>query len=171
MVIILQILGIVVGYLGSYSTKKKNIFTCYVLGTIFSALMFWSVGSYAAILPVLTTGVRYFIFMFKDKYKTELPFVFCLIMHIIVFLISVKTLIDIVPSLLVIVGCFVFWYFDEEKLKMGIFTINIFWILYYIYCGLYLTTLNTIIQTALVGISYVSIIKKTRKQKIGDVGC
>ena len=166
MEIIFQSLDILFGYLGAYSTKKRNIFTFYVLGTIFSVLAFWSVGSYAAILPVLTTGIRYFVFIFKDKYKTELPLVFCLIMHCIVLLISAKTAMDIIPSALVIFGCLIYWYLDKEKLKMAIFLINIPWILYYIYCGLYLTTINGIIQTALVGIAYITLVKKSKMNKV-----
>ncbi|MBP3255663.1 MAG: YgjV family protein [Clostridia bacterium] len=154
------------GYLGAYSTKKRNIFIFYVLGTIFSILMFWSVGSYAAILPVLTTGIRYFIFIFKDKYKTELPLIFCLIMHFIVLFISAKTPIDIVPSALVIIGCLIYWYLDKEKLKMAIFLINIPWILYYFYCGLYLTTINAIIQTILVGIAYLNLRRISKMDKL-----
>ena len=166
MEIVFQILEIFFGYLGAYSTKKRNIFTFYVLGTVFSILMFWSVGSYAAILPVLTTGIRYFIFIFKDKYKTELPLVFCLLMHTIVLIISAKTAIDIVPSALVIIGCLIYWYLDKEKLKMAIFLINIPWILYYFYCGLYLTTINAIIQTILVGIAYLNLRRMSKMNKL-----
>ena len=166
MEIIFQILKILFGYLGAYSTKKRNIFTFYVLGTVFSALMFWSVGSYAAILPTLTTGIRYFIFIFKDKYKTKLPLIFCLIMHTIVLIISSKTVIDILPSALVIIGCLIYWYLDKEKLKMSIFIINIPWIMYYFYCGLYLATINATIQTILIGIAYLNLRRISKMNKL-----
>ena len=163
MKIIFQILEIFFGYLGSYSTKKRNIFIFYVIGTIFSALMFWSVGNYAAILPVLTTGIRYFVFIYKDKYKTELPLIGCLIMHFVVLFISTKTLTDMIPSALVIIGCLIYWYLDKEKLKAAIFLINIPWILYYIFCGLEITAINATIQTILVGIAYL---KLSNRKKI-----
>ncbi len=156
---IFQILEIAFGYLGSYSTKKRNIFIFYIISTIFSALMFWSVGKYAAILPVLTTGIRYFVFIFKDKYKTQLPLILCLIMHTTVLFISAKTLVDIIPSALVIIACLIYWYLDKEKLKLSIFIINIPWIIYYFYCGLYLTAINAIIQTILIGIAYLKLRK------------
>lgn len=166
MEIVFQILEIFFGYLGAYSTKKRNIFTFYVISTIFSVLMFWSIGNYSAILPVLTTGIRYFVFIFKDKYKTELPFICCLIMHFTVLIISMKTAMDILPSVLVIIGCFIFWYLDKEKLKLAIFLINIPWILYYSYYALYLTTIYVTIQTILIGIAFLRLKKISKMNKI-----
>ena len=168
MKIIFQALEIFFGYLGSYSTKKKNIFTFFVISSIFSILMFWSVGQMAAILPILVTGIRYFVFIFKDKYKTELPLCFCLILHTIALVLSTKTVVDSIPSVLVIIGCLIYWYLDEEKLKAAIFIINIPWILYYIFCGLYIVALNSIIQTILVGIAYLKL-KKIDKSKPNSI--
>ena len=161
MTLLFQVFQILFSYLGCYSVKKKNILTFYVISTIFSMLMFWSVGKYAAILPILTTGIRYFVFIFKDKYKNKIPFYLCLLLHIIALFLSVKTTVDIIPSLLVIAGCFIYWYLDDIKLKASMFILNIPWIAYYFYCGLYLTTLNVIIQSILIGIAYL----KLRKQK------
>ena len=163
MTVVFEVFQVFFGYLSSYATKKRNIFIFSIISTIFSILMFYSVGNMAAILPVLTTGIRYFVFIFKDKYKTEIPLILCLLMHLISMLISTKSAIDIVPSALVILGCLAFWYLDNEKLKTAIFLINIPWILYYLYFGLYITALNTAIQTALVGISYIRITSKKRK--------
>ncbi len=160
--IVFQALGILFGYIGCYSIKKRNILISYVISTAFSMLMFWSVKQYAAILPVLTTGIRYFVFIFKDKYKTKMPFYFCLLLHLIAMILSVKTLIDLIPSILVIAGCFVYWYFDDLKLKIGTLAINIPWIIYYIYSKLYLTTLNVTIQTILIGIACFKL-KKSKK--------
>ena len=165
MTIAFQSLEILFSYLGCYSIKKKNILIFYVISAIFSMLMFWSVKEYAAILPVLTTGIRYFVFIFKDKYKTKFPLYFCLVLHFIALFISVSTIIDLVPSLLVIFGCLIYWYCDGLDLKRNIFFLNIPWILYYFYCSLYLVTLNAIIQTVLVGIACLKLKKKKRKRK------
>ena len=162
MEIIFQVFEIIFGYLGSYSIKKRNIFTCYVLSTIFSALMFYSVGNYGAIMPILTTGIRYFVFIFKDKYKTDLPLVLCLIMHCSVLVINTKTFFDIIPSALVIFGCLIYWYLDKEKLKAWIFVLNIPWIFYYFFSGLYIVTINAILQTILIAIAYL--VLKYRKK-------
>lgn len=160
MVLVLQVLVILFGYLGAYATKKKNIFVFYIISTIFSILMFYSVKKYAAILPVATTGIRYFVFIFKEKYKTKYPLYICLLLHIVGMIISTKTFVDIIPSLIVIAGCLVYWYFDNAKLKLGAFILNIPWIFYYIYCGLYLTMINTIVQCILMGIAYFKLRKK-----------
>ena len=164
MVLALQVLVILFGYLGAYAPKKKNIFIFYVISTIFSVLMFYSVKKYAAILPVATTGIRYFVFIFKDKYKTKYPLYICLLLHVIGMIISTKALVDIVPSAIVIAGCFVYWYLDEAKLKLGALLLNIPWIFYYIYCGLYLTMVNTIVQCILMGIAYFKLKKKETKR-------
>ena len=164
MKIVLQALVILFNYLGAYSTEKKNIFIFFVISTIFSILMFYYVGQYAAILPVATTGIRYFIYIFKNKYKTKFPLYFCLTMHIIAFIIStnsIKTIVDIIPSVLVIIGCIVYWYLDGEKLKKYVVLLNIPWIIYYICCGLYLTTVNLVIQNILMFIAIIRLRKKT----------
>ena len=124
--------------------------------------MFYSAGKFAAILPVATTGIRYFVFIFKDKYKTKYPLYFCLLLHIIGLIISTKTIIDIIPSLIVIAGCLVYWYLDGAKLKAWTFILNIPWIFYYIYCELYLTMINTIVQCILMIIAYF----KLKKDKL-----
>ena len=157
MVITFQVFAILFGYLGAYSASKKNILIFYIISTIFSVLMFYSVGKYAAILPVATTGIRYFIFIFKDKYKTIYPLLFCLLLHLIALVLSTKTLVDVIPSILVISGCLIYWFYDDEKLKGSAFILNIPWIFYYLYCGLYLTTINTLIQTVLMGIAYIKL--------------
>ena len=157
MAIAFQSLEIFFGYLGAYSVKKKNIFTFYVISTVFSILMFWSVGKIAAILPILTTGIRYFIFIFKDDYKTKIPLYFCLFLHTVALILSTHSFVDVIPSALVIIGCFIYWYLDGAKLKGSIFIINIPWIIYYIFCGLYLTTVNATIQTILVGLAYLKL--------------
>ena len=162
MEIVFQILDLFFGYLGSYATKKRNILIFLVMSTIFSILTFWSIENYAAILPALVTGIRYFVFMFKEKYKSKLPLYLCLIMHFAALLLSVKAPIDSIPSILSIIGCLAFWYLDEEKLKLGMFAINIPWILYYIYFGLYITALNVTVKTILIVISFVKICKKKR---------
>lgn len=166
MTIVFQILEVFFGCLGSYSTKKKNIFIFFILSTVFSMLMFWSVGSYEAILPVLTTGIRYFIFIFKDKYKTNTPLIFCLIMHLAVFAFTIKIEMNLLPSILVILGCLIYWYLDKEKLKLCIFIINIPWIIYYFSCGLYLATANAIVQTILVGLAYLKIKRIKKKFRV-----
>ena len=169
MTVVFEVFQVFFGYLSSYATKKRNIFIFSIISTIFSILMFYSVGNMAAILPVLTTGIRYFVFIFKDKYKSELPLILCLIMHVISMLISTKSALDIVPSALVILGCLAFWYLDNEKLKSAIFLINIPWILYYLHFGLYITAFNSAIQTALVGIAYIRIVNRKKKELKEDV--
>ena len=164
MKIALQVFQIFFGYLGSYSVKKKNILIFYLISTLFSMLMFWSVKEYAAILPVLTTGIRYFVFIFKDNYKTRIPLYFCLLLHFLALFLSVKTPIDFIPSVLVICGCLVYWFFDDLKLKLAAIIINIPWIGYYIYCGLYLTTVNVIVQCILLGLACLKIRKNNLKK-------
>lgn len=161
MEIVFQALSILFGYLGAYSPKKRNIFIFYIISVIFSILMFYSVGKTAAILPVATTGIRYFIYIFKDKYKTNYPFYFCLLLHISALFLSTKTAIDLIPSLLVITGCFVYWYLDGAKLKLYVFILNIPWIFYYAFCGLYLSAVNAFVQTVLMIITYFKLKNNT----------
>ena len=164
MVLIFQALEIFFGYLGIYSTKKRNIFIFFVISTIFSILSFYSVGKIAAILPVATTGIRYFIFIFKDNYKTKYPLYFCLLLHTVALIISTKTIVDIIPSLLVISGCLIYWYLDKTKLKGSLLILNVFWLAYYIYCGLYLTSINVVLQNIVLAISYYKIKEEEKKQ-------
>ncbi|MBR3368292.1 YgjV family protein [Candidatus Saccharibacteria bacterium] len=160
-VIVLQILEILFGYLGSYSIKKRNIFIFYAISVIFTILMFWSVGKTAAILPVATTGIRYFIFIFRKKYKTNLPLYFCLLLHVISLVLSIgSSFEDLIPSVLVLAGCLIYWFLDGSKLKGSIFALNIPWIIYYLICGLYVVAINTVIQNALVGIAYFRLKRK-----------
>lgn len=159
---VFQIFNILCCYISAYSKQKRNILLFALLGCIFSALMFWSIRDFAAILPSLATGIRYFIFMFKDKYKNKSPLYMCLIMHFVVLIISVHTFIDLIPSVLVIIGCLIYWYLDRSKLKAAIFLINLFWIAYYIFFNLYLVAINTFIQNILTTIAFL----KLRKEKL-----
>ena len=49
---------------------------------------------------------------------------------------------------------------------MGIFILNIPWILYYIYSGLYLTAINASIQTMLIGIAYLTLLRISKMDRI-----
>ncbi len=169
----LEALKALFGYLGAYSIKKRNILIFNVISVLFSILIFLYIGKIAAIFPVVATGIRYFVFIFRDKYKTKLPLYFCLALHIIALLFSVNAIIttetstpiDIVPSVLVIAGCLIYWYCDKAKLKSNLFILDLLWIAYYLYCGLYLVCLVTTIDTTLIGVAYLRIKFKEKKLK------
>lgn len=157
---IFQILTLLCSYASAYSKQKTNILIFAVLSSIFSALMFWAVRDFAAILPSLATGIRYFVFMFKDKYKNKVPLYICLVMHFIVLIISVNTLIDVIPSVLTIIGCLIYWYLDKAKLKASTIMLNLIWMIYYIFFGLYLVAINVLIQNIIMAIALLKIHKE-----------
>ena len=163
---LLQILNVICSYLGAYNKKKVNILIFSIIGSIFSTLEFLSVGATSAAVATIVTGVRYFVFIFKDKYKTEVPLIVCLMLHLDALLITMKTETDIIPSALVIIGCLLFWYYDNSELKLSLFIINIFWIFYYMICGLYITAANVVIQNILTIIAYYRICKEKERNNL-----
>lgn len=165
MILTLQIIGVLVGYLISLADKKTNILILSVISGISSIVMYFVLGRYDGLITAIVVLVRNFLFTFKDKYKTDIIFYICFLMHFITGVVSFTDLLSIVTLVTPLVTSIAYWYFDESYIKYTSIVVNILWILYYMFTKLYLMGLNTSLNIILLVVSLIKISNKRLKNE------
>lgn len=160
MILTLQIIGVLVGYLISLANKKTNILILSVISGISSIVMYFVLGRYDGLITAIVVLGRNFLFTFKDKYKTDIIFYICFLMHFITGVVSFTDLLSIVTLVTPLVTSISYWYFDEIYIKYTSLVVNILWVIYYMVTNLYLMGLNTSLNIILLVVSVIKIRKK-----------
>lgn len=156
MKILFQITQICSNFLAAWSSKKRNIIIFKILSSISAVLMMICANQIIGAIPVAFTAIRTTIFMFKDKYKSDLPLWICIGIYILLAIFSVQTFMDILPTITSISASFILWYCKPIGIKIGLSLTDSIWAIYYFITELYLSCTYTIISII---ISIISIIK------------
>ena len=81
--IIVQIFQVIYSSYIMFLNKKKNMLINMFISNAISLTIFAIADLKSAFLTTITITIRSFLFMFKDKYKTNFIFYFCLFLHIL----------------------------------------------------------------------------------------
>lgn len=147
--IILQIISIVFGYMISLDKSKKNIILYTCILNFIGILMFFVTDRYDGVFSTVIITIRCILFLYRDKYKTDIVFYFCLVAHIIVGFFIYIDIFSLVLILTPIATCIAFWYGNVLQVKYNAVIVNTLCILYYIHIGLYFSSINIAINVIL----------------------
>ena len=157
--IILQGIGIILGYVTSLDKNKQKIILYACISNLISLMLFLVTGRYDGVTATVVIWIRCILFLYKDKYKTTLILWLCVTAHIIVGILSYNDIFSLITIITPILICFAYWYGSALVIKHVSNIVNTFWIIYYIYVGLYLTAINTLINIILSMIAIFNINK------------
>lgn len=160
----LQMINIILGYVSSLTTNKQKILINSSLSCMLSIILFVFTDRLDGVLTTIFIFLRSFLFIYKDKYKTNLVFYFCLLSHILAGIFSYKDIFSLVTLLTPVITCIFYWYGTSLQIKYSSLFINTMWVIYYIYIGLHLTAVNTVINIILTTLSVFQIRKETIKR-------
>lgn len=155
LLIIVQIFQVIYSCYIMFLSKKKNMFINMFISNAISLIIFLIADLKSAFLTTLIITIRSFLFMFKDKYKTNFIFYFCLVLHVLSGLITFDGFISLLPVLTAIISVFIIWFGNEQQIRFGLTIPNIIWVIYYCIFGIYISaTFNIIIIISQI-ISYI----------------
>lgn len=146
---VLQVFGIVLGYIGSLDKNKQRILFYACLSNIVSILLFIVTGRFDGVAATVIIGIRCILFLFKDNYKTSLVLWICVFAHIVCGVITFADIYSLVPLLTTVITCLTYWYGNALVIKCVSIFVNTGWVVYYVYIHLYLTAANTVINVLL----------------------
>lgn len=147
--IILQGIGIILGYVASLDKNKQKIILYACISNLVSLMLFLVTKRYDGVAAVIIIWLRCLLFLYKDKYKTTIILWLCVTAHIVVGIVSYEDIFSIITIITPIVTCFAYWYGSALVIKHISNVVNTLWVIYYIYVGLYLTAINTSINIVL----------------------
>lgn len=158
--IILQGIGTVLGYVASLNKNKQKIILFACISNLISLMLFLVTERYDGVTAVMVIWLRCILFLYRDKYKTTFVLWLCVIAHLIVGILSYNDIFSLVTIITPIVTCFAYWYGSVLVIKHISNIVNILWVIYYTYIGLYLTAINTAINIILSMIAIYNINKE-----------
>lgn len=168
---LLQIVGVILGYLGSLDKNKGRIILNACVTNAISILSFAITGRIDGALSAIIIWIRNLLFLRKDKYKTSAVVWVCVLAHTIVGILSFKDVFSLIAIITPIVICIVYWYGSVKAIKVCGNIANAFWLLYYLNVGLYIIAINTFINIVLATIALISIYKSERGDKSDMESC
>lgn len=163
--LVLQCIGVALGYFSSLVRDKNKVILYACFSNLVSILIFALNDRLDGALSVIIIWLRCILFLFRDKYKTNIVVWICAIAHIIVGVISYTDVFSIITISVPVIICFTYWYGSILSIKYISNILSIFWIIYYIYLGLYITAINTVISIVLTSISILEIHKEQSKKE------
>ena len=156
LLIIVQIFQIIYSSYIMFLKKKKNMLLHMFIGNAISLTTFAIADLKSAFLTTIFITVRSFLFMFRDKYKTNLIFYFCLFLHLLLGIITYDGLISLLPSITAIIAIFVIWFGNEQQIRLGLIIPNFIWVIYYCVFEIYISATFNIIVIIFEIISFIT---------------
>ena len=98
--------------------------------------------------------------MFKDRYKTNFVFLFCLGLHIIAGIVTFTGLSSLLPGITAVISVVVLWFGNEQQIRIGTIIANLIWVVYYFVNGIYISAVTNIVIILFTIFSY----EKNRKK-------
>lgn len=160
---IVQIFQVIYSCYIMFLKKKKNMLINMFISNAISLIIFLIADLKSAFLTTLIIAIRSFLFMFREKYKTNFIFYFCLILHILSGIITFDGFISLLPMLTAIISVFIIWFGNEQQIRFGLIIPNIMWVIYYCIFGLYISAVFNMIVIIFQVISYI---KNNKKEQL-----
>lgn len=160
LLIIVQIFQVIYSSYIMFLNKKKNMLINMFISNAISLVIFAIVGQKSAFLATIIIAIRSFLFIFRDKYKTNFIFYLCLFLHILSGIITFDGFISILPALTAIISIFVIWFGNEQQIRLGLLIPSFIWFVYYCIFGIYISATFNIISSIFEIISYIKNNKK-----------
>lgn len=161
MVDLMQIITILVNIYISFTEKKKRIYIATFLLNLSQLLMYMFNNDLTTTLIYIVITVRSFIYIYKDKFKTDIVPYLAIIIQLIIGYYTIENTMQILSVLIPCYTCYYLWFYnDTQKIRIGNIIANTLWGVYNIATGLYIV----LIMRAMTIISNIVAYIRRRKQ-------
>lgn len=139
MVDLMQIITILVNIYISFTEKKKRIYIATFLLNLSQLLMYMFNNDLTTTLIYIVITVRSFIYIYKDKLKTDIVPYLAILIQLIIGYYTIENTMQILSVLIPCYTCYYLWFYDDtQKIRIGNIIANILWGVYNIATGLYI---------------------------------
>lgn len=156
-----QILGFIYALfliLSNFGKSTKQILFLQTISFFFKTLHYYLLGGISGFLTSLISMIRNIIF-YKIK-ESKIWVVFFIIIHIIIGIITLKSIYTLLPVFATIIYTLIINYNNPKYLRYGIFITSLTWLIYNIYIISYS---GIIIQIIMLISNIIAIIKLDKK--------
>lgn len=161
MVDLMQIITILVNIYISFTEKKKRIYIATFLLNLSQLLMYMFNNDLTTTLIYIVITVRSFIYIYKDKFKTDIVPYLAILIQLIIGYYTIENTMQILSVLIPCYTCYYLWFYDDtQKIRIGNIIANTLWGVYNIATGLYIV----LIMRAMTIISNIVAYIRRRKQ-------
>lgn len=161
MVDLMQIITILVNIYISFTEKKKRIYIATFLLNLSQLLMYMFNNDLTTTLIYIVITVRSFIYIYKDKFKTDIVPYLAIIIQLIIGYYTIENSMQVLSILIPCYTCYYLWFYnDTQKIRIGNIIANTLWAIYNIATGLYIV----LIMRAMTIISNIVAYIRRRKQ-------
>lgn len=161
MVDLMQIITILVNIYISFTEKKKRIYIATFLLNLSQLLMYMFNNDLTTTLIYIVITVRSFIYIYKDKFKTDIVPYLAIIIQLIIGYYTIENSMQVLSILIPCYTCYYLWFYnDTQKIRIGNIIANTLWGVYNIATGLYIV----LIMRAMTIISNIVAYIRRRKQ-------
>ena len=161
MVDLMQIITILVNIYISFTEKKKRIYIATFLLNLSQLLMYMFNNDLTTTLIYIVITVRSFIYIYKDKFKTDIVPYLAILIQLIIGYYTIENTMQILSVLIPCYTCYYLWFYnDTQKIRIGNIIANTLWGVYNIATGLYIV----LIMRAMTIISNIVAYIRRRKQ-------
>jgi uncharacterized membrane protein YoaK (UPF0700 family) len=109
------------------------------------------------------TTLRGFLFLYKDKAKTNTILYVSILLHIFAFVLSYQDVFSFCIVIATLMVCISQWYGNPMQIKVFALISILLWIIYTIHIGLYLDLPKRIVEGVLLIFSIISLQKSKKK--------
>lgn len=168
MLLFIQIIQIIYSIIINFIKEKKDMLVNTAICSLISIFLYIYLGEINAIFASTIIFIRNIVYVNKVKYKSNLPFFFCICMHLIggiyaLYLDKNLIVINFIPMITSLMACFFYWFSSEQAIRIGSLCTNTLWLIFNIYYGLYLTSLICFIGIITPLMAYLLYKKKGQK--------
>ena len=161
MVDLMQIITILVNIYISFTEKKKRIYIATFLLNLSQLLMYMFNNDLTTTLIYIVITVRSFIYIYKDKFKTDIVPYLAILIQLIIGYYTIENTMQILSILIPCYTCYYLWFYnDTQKIRIGNIIANTLWGVYNIATGLYIV----LIMRAMTIISNIVAYIRRKKQ-------
>lgn len=165
MVDLMQIITILVNIYISFTEKKKRIYIATFLLNLSQLLMYMFNNDLTTTLIYIVITVRSFIYIYKDKFKTDIVPYLAILIQLIIGYYTIENGMQILSVLIPCYTCYYLWFYDDtQKIRIGNIIANTLWAVYNIATGLYIV----LIMRAMTIISNIVAYIRRRKQLVNE---
>ncbi len=154
-IVIIQIVQVIYSIYIMFLDKKKNMLINMFISNLISLILFQVAGLSAASLTTIIITLRSFLFMFKEKYKTNVVFWTCLGLHIMAGILTFTGISSLLPCITAVISVVVLWFGNEQQIRIGTVIANFIWVVYYLINGIYISAVTNIIIILFTILSYI----------------
>ena len=161
---IVQIFSLIAVIIASICKDKKNILLWVFIANLSNFLVMLIAQETDGWAGSIATTIRGFLFIYKDKVKTNLLFYIGITLHIVAFIFSYQDIFSFCIIIATMMVCISQWFGNPLQIKIFALLSICMWIIYTIHIGLYLDLPKRIIEGAFLIISIITLIKDNKNE-------